>query len=98
MNNMMEAFKVLAPNKDLESFKIGYYCRQEHIDILEEENFKLKEEKKSYQHKKETIESLERLFNALIKHEHSECGTCLYCESQWSLINTISEKLEELKG
>lgn len=104
MMRMMEAYKCLAPEKDLESFRIGYSCRQEHIDVLQEENMDLQKqntalqlEKKNYLRKKNLVDSLERLFNALIKHEHSECGICLYCDNQWKIIALIREKLEEMK-
>ncbi len=98
MNGMMEAFKVLAPNKDLSSFQVGYYCRQEHIDILEEDNMKLRANQEFYENKKNMVESLERLFAGLLKHENSECGHCLYCDNQWKLIEMIQDKLEEFKG
>jgi len=98
MMRMMEAYKALAPNKDLDSFRVGYYCRQEHIDILEQENMQLIANKDFYERKKATIESLERIFNMLLTHENSECGHCLYCENQWQIIEMIEEKLDELKG
>jgi len=97
MHRMMEAYKALAPDKDLDSFKAGYYCRQEHIDILEEENCRLRSKKDFYERKKINIESLDRLFRSLLKHEHSECSNCLYCENQWKIIDLIQEKLEEFK-
>jgi len=98
MLRMMEAFKTLAPDKDLDSFRTGYYCRQEHIDILEQENAELRVNKDFYDRKKATLESLERLFNSLLTHEHSECGHCIYCEDQWKIIEMIENKLEEFKG
>lgn len=98
MIHMKETFDIIAKGKDLESFSLGYCIRQEHIDILQEENYSLKKDIKKYETKKNTIESLERLFGALLKHEHSECGACLYCENQWKIINLIKEKLEEMKS
>jgi hypothetical protein len=97
MNGMMEAFKALAPNKDLSSFQVGYYCRQEHIEILQEENMQLRANKAFYENKKMVIESLERLFTSLLTHENSECGHCLFCENQWLIIEMIQDKLEDLK-
>ena len=97
MLGMMEAFKVLAPEKDLESFQSGYYCRQEHIDVLEEENSRLRDNKKNYENNKQVIESLERIFKTMIKHEHSECGHCVYCDKQWSIIEMIEDRLEDFK-
>lgn len=98
MMRMMEAYKVLAPEKDLDSFRAGYGCRQEHIDILQEENATLRTEKKAYEQNKAVMESLERLFKGLIKHENSDCGHCLYCDNQWKIIEMIQDKLEEFKG
>jgi len=94
---MMETYKALAPDKDLDSFKTGYYCRQEHIDVLEEENTTLRAEKKAYGQNKAVMESLERLFKGLLKHENSECSHCLYCDNQWSIIEMIQDKLDEFK-
>jgi len=98
MLRMMEAFKTLAPEKDLESFKVGYYCRQEHIDILEQENAELRVNKEFYDRKKAIIESLGRIFESLLTHEHSKCGHCIFCEDQWLIISMLEDKLEEFKG
>jgi len=98
MIKMMETYKAFAPDKDLDSFKIGYLCRQEHIDVLEEENVILKTEKKSYEQNKAVMSSLERLFKGLLKHENSDCSYCLYCDNQWKIIEMIQDKLDELKG
>ena len=94
---LLNAFKTLAPDKDYDSFSVGYYCRQEHIDVLEEANIELRAKKDFYDKKKVTIESLERLFDSLIQHENSECGHCLYCDNQWQIIELIQDKLEEFK-
>ena len=98
MNGMMEAFKALAPNKDFASFQVGYYCRQEHIEILQEENIELRTNKLFYEKKKMVIESLERLFTNFLAHENSECSNCIICEKQWLTIEMIQEKLEDLKS
>jgi len=70
---------------------------EERMLLLEEENIKLRANKQFYEKKKITIESLERLFNALLKHENSECGHCLFCENTWNIIELIQEKLDEFK-
>jgi len=98
MLHMMEAFKTLAPNKDLDSFRTGYYCRQEHIDILEQENAELRVNKDFYARKRQTLESLERLFQALINNAYSEGDNSLFSEEHMSLIKSIEEKFEEFKS
>jgi len=97
MLRMLETFKGLAPDQDLDSFKIGYYSRQDDIDILQQENINLKSNKKSFEKKKIIMESLERLFNSLVEHENSGCSSCVFCENQWKIIDMIQEKLDEFK-
>ena len=97
MLNMMETYKAFGEGKDLESFQIGYFCRQEHIDILQEENIRLQGNKDLYHKRFKTVESITRLFEAFLKHENSECGHCLICSNMWNIIDMINEKLQELK-
>jgi len=89
MLDMLDAFKKLSP-KDYHSLAL---CR---INNLIAENDKLKRNKESYEKKRVVVESLERLFKILLKHENSECGYCLFCENQWKIIELIQEKLDEL--
>jgi len=97
MLQMMEAFKTLAPKKDLDSFSLGYYCRQDHIDILEQENAELRVNKEFYSRKRATLESLERIFDSFSAHLDKECGTCLLCEQQLLILEMLEDKLEEFK-